>query len=97
MSVFDIVLTGGRVMDPGSGRDEIANVGISDGTIQAITNEPLEGLDSIDATGLVVAPGAIDMHSHGQDEENYRVQARGRGHHRAGARSRGPGHRRLVR
>ena len=76
MSVFDIVLTGGRVMDPGSGRDEIANVGISDGTIQAITNEPLEGLDSIDATGLVVAPGAIDMHSHGQDEENYRVQAR---------------------
>ena len=76
MSVFDIVLTGGRVMDPGSGRDEIANVGISDGTIQAITNEPLEGLDSIDAAGLVVAPGAIDMHSHGQDEENYRVQAR---------------------
>ena len=76
MSVFDIVLTGGRVMDPGSGRDEIANVGISDGSIQAITNEPLEGLDSIDAAGLVVAPGAIDMHSHGQDEENYRVQAR---------------------
>ena len=76
MSVFDIVLTGGRVMDPGSGRDGIANVGISDGTIQAITNEPLEGLDSIDAAGLVVAPGAIDMHSHGQDEENYRVQAR---------------------
>ncbi len=76
MSVFDIVLTGGRVLDPDSGRDEIANVGISDGTIQAITNEPLEGRDSIDASGLVVAPGAIDMHSHGQDEENYRVQAR---------------------
>ena len=76
MSVFDIVLTGGRVLDPDSGRDEIANVGISDGTIQAITNEPLEGLDSIDAARLVVAPGAIDMHSHGQDEENYRVQAR---------------------
>ena len=76
MPTFDIVLTGGRVMDPGSDRDEVANVGISDGTIQAITNEPLEGLDTIDAAGLVVAPGAIDMHSHGQDEENYRVQAR---------------------
>ena len=76
MSMFDIVLTGGRVMDPDSGRDEIANVGISDGTIQAIANEPLEGRDSIDASGLVVAPGAIDMHSHGQDAENYEVQAR---------------------
>jgi N-acyl-D-aspartate/D-glutamate deacylase len=76
MSVFDIVLTGGRVLDPESGRDGIANVGISDGTIQAITNEPLEGRDSIDAAGLVVAPGAIDLHSHGQDEENYLVQAR---------------------
>ena len=75
MSVYDIVLNGGRVMDPESGRDEVANVGISGGTIQAVTNEPLEGRDSIDASGLVVAPGAIDMHSHGQDDENYRVQA----------------------
>ena len=76
MPTYDIVLTGGRVMDPASERDEIASVGISDGTIQAIANEPLEGRDSIDATGLVVAPGAIDMHSHGQDAENYRIQAR---------------------
>ena len=75
MATFDIVLTNGRVMDPESGTDRIANVGITDGTIQAITGEPLEGNDSIDATGLVVAPGAIDMHSHGQDDENYRVQA----------------------
>ena len=76
MSVFEIVLNGGRVIDPESGRDEVANVGISGGTIQAVTNEPLEGRDSIDASGLVVAPGAIDMHSHGQDDENYSVQAR---------------------
>jgi dihydroorotase len=63
-------------MDPESGRDEIANVGISGGSIEAITREPLQGDDSIDASGLVVAPGAIDMHSHGQDAENYEVQAR---------------------
>ena len=76
MSVYDIVIQNGRVIDPESGTDMVANVGITDGTIQAITGEPLEGNDSIDATGLVVAPGAIDMHSHGQDDENYRVQAR---------------------
>ncbi len=76
MPTFDMVLTSGRVMDPESGRDEIANVGIYGGSIQAITREPLQGDDSIDASGLVVAPGAIDMHSHGQDSENYEVQAR---------------------
>lgn len=75
MAVYDIVLTNGRVMDPESETDRVANVGITDGTIQAITGESLEGNDSIDASGLVVAPGAIDMHSHGQDDENYRVQA----------------------
>lgn len=76
MARFDIVLSDGRVMDPESGTDRVANIGISDGTIQAITGEPLEGNDSINATGLVVAPGAIDLHSHGQDDENYRIQAR---------------------
>ena len=76
MARFDIVLNDGRVMDPESGTDRVANVGISDGTIQAITGESLEGNDSINATGLVVAPGAIDLHSHGQDDENYRIQAR---------------------
>ena len=75
MPVYDTVLIGGRVMDPESGADRTANVGISDGVVEAITGEPLVGEESIDARGLVVAPGAIDMHSHGQDPENYRVQA----------------------
>jgi dihydroorotase len=76
MAVYDIVLANGRIMDPESGMDRVANAGITDGTVVAITGESLEGTDSIDATALVVAPGAIDMHSHGQDDENYRVQAR---------------------
>ena len=76
MAVFDIVLLNGRIMDPESGTDRIANVGITNGTIQVITAEPLEGTDLIDATSLVVAPGAIDMHSHGQDDENYQIQAK---------------------
>ena len=75
MPMYDIVLNGGRVMDPESGTDRPANVGISDGVIGAITGEALEGRDSIDAKGLVVAPGAVDLHSHGQDDENYRIQA----------------------
>ena len=76
MAVYDIVLAGGRVMDPESGTDRVANVGISGGGIRAIAGEPLNGKDSIDAKGLVVAPGVVDLHSHGQDEENYRIQAR---------------------
>ena len=75
MPVYDMVLTNGRIVDPESRMDRVANVGITAGTVQAITGELLEGNDSIDAAGLVVAPGAIDLHSHGQDDENYRVQA----------------------
>ena len=73
---FDLVIANGRVMDPESGLDAVRQVGIADGSIAAVTEGPLTGRDQIDATGLVVAPGFIDLHSHGQDEENYAVQAR---------------------
>ena len=73
--LYDIVISGGRVMDPESGMDAVRNVGIVGSTVGAITDGPLQGRSTIDAGGLVVAPGFIDMHSHGQDDENYRVQA----------------------
>ena len=76
MATYDVVLNNGRVIDPESGTDKVVNVGISGKTIKAITNATLQGIQKLDCTGLVVAPGAIDMHSHGQDDENYRVQAR---------------------
>ena len=72
---YDIVISGGRVMDPESGLDAVRNVGISEGVIRELRDSPIEGHETIDATGLVVAPGFIDLHSHGQDAENYRVQA----------------------
>ncbi|HLY18006.1 MAG TPA: amidohydrolase family protein [Bryobacteraceae bacterium] len=72
---FDLVIRSGRVIDPASGLDAVRNVGISGGKIQEISPDPLEGRTSIDATGLVVAPGFIDLHSHGQDAENYRAKA----------------------
>ena len=59
MPVYDTVLIGGRVMDPESGTDRTANVGISDGVVEAITGEPLVGEESIDARGLVVAQAAL--------------------------------------
>jgi N-acyl-D-glutamate deacylase len=62
---YDLVLVGGRVVDPASGLDAIRNVGVRDGTIAAVTSEPLVGARTIDATGQIVAPGFIDLHSHG--------------------------------
>ena len=64
---YDLVILGGRVMDPETQYDEIANVGISDGIIKSITSEPIEGKAVIDAAGLVVAPGFIDSHFHAVD------------------------------
>jgi dihydroorotase len=72
---FDTVITGGRVMDPESGFDRIANVGIRGGKVAAITAEPLVGGRRIDATGLVVAPGFIDLHSHGRTLGDADLQA----------------------
>lgn len=72
---FDLVIRNGRVLDPESGLDAVRHIGISSGKIQAISAAPLEGRTAIDAAGLVVAPGFIDLHSHGQDTENYRAKA----------------------
>ena len=72
---YDVVLHNGRVLDPESGLDGIRNVGITGTKITAISTGPLSGKTEIDATGLVVAPGFIDLHSHGQTPENYRYKA----------------------
>src|SRR5215212_1352033 len=73
--VYDRVILGGRVMDPASRLDAIRNIGVNDGRIGVITTEPLQGIDRIDARGLVVAPGFIDVHSHGTTDETYRLQS----------------------
>src|SRR5262245_41211835 len=68
---FDIVLKNGRVIDPESGLDAVRHVRVRGKQIAAISVRPLRGNVEIDATGLVVAPGLIDLHSHGQNPENY--------------------------
>lgn len=72
---YDRVILGGRVMDPASGLDAVRNVGILDGRIAVITTEAVRGRDTVDARGLVVAPGFIDLHAHGQTPETYRFQS----------------------
>ena len=72
---YDIVLEGGRVMDPESGTDAIRNVGIANGKIARISAEPLKGTQMLDAKGLVVAPGFIDLHQHAQDVASGRLKA----------------------
>jgi amidohydrolase family protein len=72
---FDLVLEGGRVMDPETGVDAVRNVGIRDGKIVRISSESLSGRRVVHAAGLVVAPGFIDLHQHGQDLASQRVKA----------------------
>jgi N-acyl-D-aspartate/D-glutamate deacylase len=72
---FDVVLEGGRVMDPETGLDAVRNVGIREGKIARISEAPLEGKRIVHAGGLVVAPGFIDLHQHGQDLASGRVKA----------------------
>lgn len=74
-AVYDVVIRGGRVIDPESRLDSVRNVGIRGGRIAAISRGPLRGMQVIDARGLVVAPGFIDLHAHGQDDENYQLFA----------------------
>ena len=75
-SEYDIVLANGRVMDPESNLDAVRYIGIRAGKIAAISARPLRGRTVVDVKGMVVAPGFIDLHSHGQDDENYRYKAR---------------------
>jgi N-acyl-D-aspartate/D-glutamate deacylase len=73
---YDLVIAGGRVIDPESGLDAVRTLGIRDGHIAAIVEGGLEGLRVIDAAGLVVAPGFVDLHEHGQSGEAYALMVR---------------------
>jgi N-acyl-D-aspartate/D-glutamate deacylase len=72
---YDVVIEGGRVMDPETGLDAIRMVGIRDGKIARISATSLTGHRVIRAAGLVVAPGFIDLHQHGQDLPSQHVKA----------------------
>jgi dihydroorotase len=71
----DLVVANGRVMDPETGLDAIRHIGITDGSIRSISTNALKGRNTIDARGLVVSPGFIDLHQHGQTAGDYQGKA----------------------
>ncbi len=72
--VYDLVIRHGRVMDPESGLDRIANVGLRGDKVAVITTRPIRGRKELDATGLVVAPGFIDILSSTQPDKETQLQ-----------------------
>src|ERR1700733_3570731 len=72
---YDLVLEGGRVIDPETHLDAVRNVGIREGKIARVSSDALTGRRVIHAVGLVVAPGFIDLHQHSQDPASQRVKA----------------------
>ncbi len=71
---YDLVIANGRVIDPETNLDGKRFVGIHGNKIVAVSKTPIRGRKTIDASGLVVAPGFIDPISHGQNLENDMVQ-----------------------
>jgi len=72
---YDIVLQSGRVMDPESSLDAVRSIGINGNKIAAVSAGPLRGKIEVDANGLVIAPGFIDLHQHSQMPEAYGFKA----------------------
>jgi N-acyl-D-glutamate deacylase len=73
---YDLVILNGRVIDPETMLDATLNVGVKDGTIGVITRNLIRGEESVDATGLVVAPGFVDAHYHAMDPMGSRMGLR---------------------
>jgi hypothetical protein len=73
---YDLAILNGRIMDPESGLDALRNVGIKNGKIAVVTDTEVTATETIDASGLVVAPGFIDLHVHGQDPYAVKLMLR---------------------
>ncbi len=73
--MHDTIIRGGRVVDPETGHDAVTDVAIAGGAIAAVGAALGEAARVINAAGLVVAPGFIDLHAHGQSLPADRMQA----------------------
>lgn len=73
---METLLRGGRVIDPGSGEDGVADVLVRDGRIAAVgPGLVADGATVVDVSGLVVGPGFVDLHSHVHSIAGQRLQA----------------------
>lgn len=75
-SMLDVIIVGGRVIDPETRLDAIRHVGIRGGTIVYVGTAMRRARDTISARGQVVSPGFIDLHQHGQQDFAYDYAAR---------------------
>ena len=75
LSAHDLVIANGRVMDPATKLDAIRHIGVTGGKISAISETPLSGEKTVDAAGLIVSPGFIDLHAHGQAAGDLQIKA----------------------
>ncbi|HEY5796189.1 MAG TPA: amidohydrolase family protein [Bosea sp. (in: a-proteobacteria)] len=73
--MFDLKIQGGRVVDPETSRDEVVDLAIKDGTIVAIGSISEPAQTTVNAEGLIVTAGFIDLHGHGQSIPADRMQA----------------------
>ncbi len=76
LPLYDVVLKGGRVMDPETGMDAVRNVGITNRTITAISVNEISGVETFDVTGQIISPGFIDVHNHSPSPLGQMYQAR---------------------
>lgn len=74
---MDTLLRGGRVIDPGTGTDRIADLHLRDGRVHDVGAGIVapDGAVEIDAVGLIVGPGFVDLHSHVHSIAGQRLQA----------------------
>ncbi|MBN9496520.1 MAG: amidohydrolase/deacetylase family metallohydrolase [Alphaproteobacteria bacterium] len=81
--MFDLVLKGGRVIDPAQGIDAVSDVAFKDGRVAAVGSNLGEAADTRDVSGKIVTPGLIDLHTHvywggtsiGVDPDSYARRA----------------------
>lgn len=71
---YDVVIAGGRVIDPETGLDAVRHIGISGDRIDVVSTQPLSGATVIDASGKIVVPGFVDLHTHGTTTISQQMQ-----------------------
>jgi dihydroorotase len=75
--MYDLVIKGGQVVDPSQGLDDVRDIGLTDGKVAKIEKEIPEGKikQVLDAKGLIVTPGLIDLHTHVYEGTYFGVNA----------------------